>query len=302
MTSTAAVVVSFNTRELLRSCLAAVTREPAAEIVVVDNRSSDGSREMVRREFPSVTLVANTRNVGYGEAANRGLASCRAPYVLLLNADTRPGPGSLEALSCFLDRHPDAAAVGPRLLNADGTLQPSCLPFPGSLRLCLEKTILGRWRYRAHDRPRSVPWIVGAAMALRREAIDSVGGFDPAFFMYAEEVDLCFRLRKRGWRVHFTPDASVTHVGGASTEPLRAAMAVRRVRSVRLFYRRHYPRLQCAALDAAIRSTMACRWLRDVARRSMSRDPATRSRLTEDIGVWLDLLVDGRAEGEPSES
>ncbi|HEX3128319.1 MAG TPA: glycosyltransferase family 2 protein, partial [Thermoanaerobaculia bacterium] len=127
----AVVVVNHNTRDLLRSCLETVRAEAAediAEVVVVDNASTDGSPEMVRTGFPEVRVLANRHNPGYGAGANQGIAACRAPYILLLNSDTRLGGGSVAALTDWLDRHPRAAVVGPRLVNPDGTLQSSCFP------------------------------------------------------------------------------------------------------------------------------------------------------------------------------
>jgi GT2 family glycosyltransferase len=154
-------------------------------------------------------------------------------------------------------------------------LQRSCFDFLGTLRLAVEKSALGprlasvpalrdRWLIHQgpHDRPRPVPWVLGAALALRREAFDAVGGFDPGFFLYAEEVDLCYRLRQAGWEVHFTPEATVMHVGGASTSPRRTAMEVQRTDSARRFYRRHYSPLRVAVLDGLIRTAAGLRRVR----------------------------------------
>lgn len=200
----AVAVVCHNTRDDLRACLESLRSEAPAEVVVADNGSTDGSAAMVRSEFPEVRLLVDEGNPGYGAAANRAVAATVSPYVLLLNADTRVTPGALRALAAFLDAHPRAGVAGPRLVNPDGTLQVSCFPFIGTLRLMLEKTPAARWLARVpalrdrwllshslHDRPREVPWVLGAALALRREAFAAVGGFDPAFFMYAEEIDLC---------------------------------------------------------------------------------------------------------------
>ncbi|HEX6865354.1 MAG TPA: glycosyltransferase family 2 protein, partial [Thermoanaerobaculia bacterium] len=245
----AVVLVSHNDRELLLDALVSV--RGAHEIVVVDNASTDGTAEAVRRAFPEVAVLESP-NDGYGAAANRGIAACSAPFVLLLNSDVVVRPGALRALAGYLDSHPRAGLAGPRLENPDGTLQRSCFDFLGTARLAVEKTALGRWlgvlggvggwsiHYGPYDRPRTAPWVLGAVLAIRREAFAAAGGFDPAFFLYGEEVDLCYRLWQAGWEVHYTPSATVMHIGGASTRA-RSRFEVQRVESARLFYRRHYP-------------------------------------------------------------
>ncbi|HEX5761381.1 MAG TPA: glycosyltransferase family 2 protein [Thermoanaerobaculia bacterium] len=296
-------VVNYQSRDLLRECLASLRAEGPARVVVVDNASSDGSAEMVASEYPEVVLEANRENRGYGSGANQAVALCGARYVLLLNSDTRVAPGALAALGSYLDAHPRAAAAGPRLAHPDGTLQASCFPFLGTFQMSLEKTPAGRWLRRLpaardgyllsqgpHDRPRRVPWLLGAALALRREAFDAVGGFDPAFFMYSEEVDLCYRLQAAGWEVHFAPVTTVVHVGGASTRTQRAAMEVRRIASARLFYRRHYSRWRIAALETMIRTAMLLRLTRDRLRLSLTRDDPARRRLAEDVAIWRGAL------------
>ena len=278
----AVVLVTHDTRERLLDALASVRD---AEVVVVDNASTDGTVEAVRQSFPEVRVVEGP-NDGYGAAANRGIAACSAPFVLLLNSDVVVRTGALRALAEYLQSHPRAGLAGPRLENPDGTLQRSCFAFLGTLRLAVEKTALGR-HLRSYDRPRTAPWVLGAALAIRREAFDAVGGFDPAFFLYAEEVDLCWRLWQAGWEVHYTPSATVLHVGGSST---RSRFEVQRVESARLFYRRHYPPARAAALDLLIRTAMRMRWLRDSLRLRLARDDRRRSRLAEDLAVWRGVL------------
>jgi hypothetical protein len=303
MSPCAVAVVSFNTRDLLRGLLQSVRSEAPVETVVVDNGSTDGTAEMIRHEFPEVRLIVDASNPGYGAAANQGVAATSAPYVLLLNGDTRLSPGALAALADHLDRHPRAGLAGPRLVDAAGRPQPSCFPFLGTFQLALEKSPLGPWLARLpalrdrwlvlhgpHDRPRTAPWVLGSALALRRQAFEEVGGFDSGFFMYAEEVDLCYRLWQAGWEVGFTPAATVVHVGGASTAPLRGAMAVRRVESARRFYRRHYSPARVAVLEAAIRTAMGARLVRDRLRLALARDDRDRARLAADVAVWHEAL------------
>lgn len=303
MAPMAAVVVNHDTRELLRECLASLRAESPAELVVADTGSRDGSADMVRREFPEAVLLADGGNPGFGAAANRAVAACSSPFVLLLNADTRVGAGTLQCLARYLRRNPRAALAGPRLVNPDGSPQVSCFPFLGTFQLMLEKTPAARWLARVpalrnhwllscsgHDRPRVVPWVLGAAMAIRREAFEAVGGFDPSYFMYSEEIDLCYRLKTAGWEVHFTPVGLVVHVGGASTGQRRPEMAVRRVASSKLFYRRHYSRPRVLVLEAMIGAAMAGRLVRDRLRLALAREPEARSRLAEDLAVWRGAL------------
>jgi GT2 family glycosyltransferase len=296
------IIVNHNTRDHLRACLASLEPEWARQVIVVDNASTDGSAEMVEREFSWVALLAASSNPGYGAAANRAITQCRSPYVLLLNSDTRLRPGTLRALPAYFEQHPRVAIVGPRLLNPDGSLQPSCYSFPTPLRVFLEESALHRLvralpvvrsRYErtwAHDRSRRVDWVLGAALAIRREAFEGVGGFDESFFLYAEEVDLCFRLRAAGWEAHFTPEAAVVHAGGASTGQRRAEMAVQFFRSLVRFYRRHYSAARLFQLIMIMKSIVLLRWLRDAARLRLRPAPADRERIAENVAAWRRIL------------
>lgn len=304
MSEIAIVVVNYNTCKHLHACLTSIVAEQPDEIVVVDNASSDGSVQMVRTQFPIVTVLANQHNPGYGAAANQGLRATTAPYVLLLNSDTRLCRGSLASLRHYLDQHQRAAVVGPRLLNTDGSLQPSCFPFPTPLNILLEQGRLGelvgllplaRQRYLrtwAHDQARVVPWVLGAALALRRTAFEEVGGFDEAFFMYQEEVDLCYRLRAAGWATHFTPDATLVHDGGVSTAQQRVPMARRLFRSTAAFYARHYAPWRLWLLGLVLSCIMLARLVRDKHQMRRATTERERRRLDEDTTIWRQVLAD----------
>lgn len=262
MSGVSVVVVNFNTREDLARCLASVCAAGPEAVVVADNGSTDGSREMVEASFPRATLLRLDHNPGYGGAANRAIALTTAPAVLLLNSDTVLRPDTLAVLGAALDRHERAGVIGPRLLNLDGTLQPSTYPFPGTARWLVDNDevggVLGRvpglrgWGLRtwAHDRERAVPWVKGAALAIRRTAFDAVGGFDPAYFMYHEESDLCYRLGAAGWETWFTPATEVVHTGGASTAQVPVDMAVSLHRAASRFHQTHYAGLRLRAIEA----------------------------------------------------
>lgn len=311
MTSIAVAIISYNTREHLRACLVSVQADAPRELVVVDNGSSDGSIEMVRGEFPEATLVVDPANPGYGAAANRAISSCSSPYVLLLNSDTRIEAGAPHALSGYLDRHPRAAMVGPRLANSDGSLQPSCFPFPSPLNTLLVKGTLGRaLRYLPvvrerylrtwdHSHPRVVPWVRGAALAIRREAFNAVGGFDETFFMYFEEVDLCHRLHNAGWQVHFAPVTTVAHIGGSSTMRQRTEMTVRQYASTMHYYHKHHAGPRLAALIAADQSVILARLLFDAGRRAITRRDDARARIDQDLAAWRRILLGRWRDGSP---
>lgn len=303
MASIAVVIVNYNTREYLRECLAAVLSQSTDQVIVVDNASSDGSAEMVRAWYPSVKLYDNAFNRGYGAAANQAMAACTAEYVLLLNSDTVAHNGALDALTTYLEQHPGVGIVGPRLVNPDGTLQPSCYAFPGTLKWFLHYEVPGQLirrvpilrNYQEHTWPHAeaqpVPWVMGAAIAIRREAFGAVGGFDESFFMYCEETDLCYRLQTAGWQVHFAPVATVMHVGQASTKQYRTEMAVQHIASRLLFYRRHYSTLRFGLLAVMMKGTVLARLLFDSYRRLLARDSSQSAGMAADIAAWQRVLI-----------
>lgn len=229
------VVVSWNTRDLLRACLGSVRTHLAGmahETVVVDNASSDGSAEMVAAEFPEVRLLRNSENVGFGAACNAGMAAARGPCFLLLNSDARLVDASLGRLLGRLRECPGVGIIGPRLRFEDGRLQASARRFGTLGTLALEelglyKALPRRRRaevllggYWAHDREREADWLVGACLLVRREAYARTGGFDPAMFLYGEEVEWCRRVKEAGLAILFSPEAEVVHVGHASAHRL----------------------------------------------------------------------------------
>jgi GT2 family glycosyltransferase len=298
------VVVSYNTRDHLAACLAAVSAEAPTRVVVVDNASTDGSPEMVRERYPSAILQANTRNLGFGAGANQGIAACTAEYVLLLNSDTRLAPGALSALTSYLDSHPRVAIAGPRLVGSDGHLQASCFPFwlPFPLGAFAADGAAGRVLARLPRVKRGLipadwstpagpaPWVVGAAIAVRRAAFEAVGGFDAAFFMYFEDVDLCRRLVAAGWDVHFAPVTTISHVGGASTRARRTDMAAQYFASTMVFHRRYYPAYLVEVLRRVVWTIALSRCVADRVRLGRARDSQIRARLERNVAIWQGVL------------
>ncbi len=244
------IIVNWNTREPLRDCLLCLASSEAqgAQVVVVDNASSDGSAEMVRRDFPQVGLVAGDRNLGFAAANNQALGLARGRYVLFLNPDTEVHRGAIEAMLRYLDEQPGVAVAGTTLLNPDGSLQPSCRRYYGFWRTILHNRVVDRLMgaremaavNRGSD-PRDVDWMVGACLAVRRSVLEQVGAFDPDFFVYGEEIDLQFRIKSAGWRVVYVPSSGVVHHGGQSAKQAALAASLHDYRGRWLFVRKHYP-------------------------------------------------------------
>jgi GT2 family glycosyltransferase len=244
------VVVSYNAREHLERCLAEVA-DRGHEVIVVDSGSTDGSRELVAERFPDVRLVELAENRGYGAGANEGMRVASGRWFLLLNSDAWPVGNGVEELVAFGDRHPEIGVAGPKLLNPDGSLQRSVRGFPTVWRLATEYFFLRKLApgtralnafYAAnfdHEKVRKAEFLMGAVLLLRPEAIAQVGGFDERFFMFSEEVDLCFRMRRARWTVQFYPEAEFVHVGGASTRPEWSRMYREQLRGHLLFLAKH---------------------------------------------------------------
>ena len=224
-----AVIVHYRTpAETLRAAAAVAATAPGAEILVVDNASHDGIGPALSRRVPAARLLVEASNRGYGAGCNRGARESARPYLLFLNSDTAVAPGAVAELEAALDADRRAAAAGPRLLNTDGTLQPSIRRLPTPWRVFCESSGLaflagGRRPFEGHTvtrqdhaEQRAVEALMGAALLVRREAFEDVGGFDEAFFLYAEETDLMARWAERKWRVLYAPSARVLHEGGRS--------------------------------------------------------------------------------------
>lgn len=255
------IIVNWNTRELLAKCLKSVSDEVQAldplrvETLVVDNASTDSSAQMVQEQFPWVQLIENQTNVGFAHANNQAIRQSSGRYVLLLNPDTEVKPGALETLVHFMEAHPPAGAAGARLLNPDGSLQPSCYPAPtlsGEFWLLFHLDVL--WPYGTYrmadwdlDEHRAVDVIQGACLILRQKALDQIGLLDEGYFIYSEEVDFCHRLQKADWRLYWVPQAQVVHYGGQSTQQVAAEMFLQLYRGKILYFRKHHGRLAAQA-------------------------------------------------------
>lgn len=247
------IIVNWNTQDLLKQCLKSVEADLAAsklntEILVVDNASTDNSTQMIKEQFPGVILIENQENVGFAAANNQAIEQSSGRYILLLNSDTEVKPRALQLLCNHLDVNPQVGAAGSQLLNPDDTLQTSCYPFPTLSRelwRLLHLDVL--WSYGVYhmanwdvDTPREVEVIQGASLLLRRAALDQVGLLDDRYFMYTEEVDLCYRLRQGGWQLFWVPKSKVVHYGGQSTKQVPTKMFLCLYQSKLIFLRKHY--------------------------------------------------------------
>ena len=252
------IIVNWNTRKLLADCLSSLfahTTTRNFDVIVVDNASIDGSANMCALSFPQVRVLQNSRNVGFGRANNLGVSASSAPLCWLLNSDTVVRPGCIDAICDAIAADESVAIVGCRLLNRDGTIQFSCMRFPSLALLALQESMLYRLlpsRYRLFIEPpllharTSCDWVYGAAMLVRKEAFERVGGFDPRIWMYGEEMDLCSRLRQAGWGIMFEPAAAVVHYGEGSWRGDAARPILLRQRGLLHFYRQHYSTLTVA--------------------------------------------------------
>jgi N-acetylglucosaminyl-diphospho-decaprenol L-rhamnosyltransferase len=246
------VIVNWNTRDLLAQCLTSISRSPllpssSVEVFVVDNASSDGSAQMVAEHFHWVRLIQNNENMGFAQANNQAIGLANGRYILLLNSDTVVHPGAFDTLIGFMEETSQAGAIGAYLLNGDGTLQAACHPMLTPWREFLRLLFLDRVFHVATydagwwktEEPRQTEVIKGACLMLRHTALDQVGLLDGSYFMYTEEVDLCYRLAQAGWQIWWVPAAKVTHFGEASSRQVAQTMYVQLYRSKIQFYRKY---------------------------------------------------------------
>ena len=251
------VIVNWNTRDILSGCLRSIYEQTNGldfEVIVIDNASTDGSAEMVKKEFPQFVLLENSQNRGFAAANNQGMAIAKGRYVLLLNSDTVVLGNAVKKTFDFSDSHPECGAVGCRVLNADRSLQKTCFMFPSILNMLLSTSYLyklfpksrvfGRERMTWWDRDdeREVDVVTGCFMLVRREVTEAVGVMDEQFFMYGEETDWCYRIKMAGWKIRFTSGAEIIHFGGQSSKQAAPQMALQLRGSILQFIYKHRPR------------------------------------------------------------
>jgi hypothetical protein len=281
------IVVSYNVRSQLLETLGAFcsTYGPEAEVIVVDNASSDGSADAVEAGFPHAKLIRLDQNVGFGSANNAALDKCTGDLVFLLNPDVLVKAGCVTTLADFLAATPRAGAVGPRLERPDGRLDLAARrAFPSPISAFYRLAGLSRLfsnsprfnRYNLGDVPSdSVHEIdagTAACLMVRRKAIDQVGFFDPQFFMYGEDLDLCYRLRQGGWKIYYQPAAMAVHIKGSSTRQATGRMLFEFHRAMWLFHRKHYASRTSPLANAVVWSGIWARWALLGARAWITKD------------------------------
>jgi GT2 family glycosyltransferase len=249
------IIVNFNAEKLILRCLQFVYETAGdldCEVIVVDNASTDQSILTIQQNFPEVKLICNEENVGFAKANNQAAQVARGRYLLLLNSDAFVHGGAISMLVEYMVSNPDTGAASCRLVYEDGSLQRSCYSFPTPFtelwqtlwldRLFPRSPIFGKFRmtYWGYDTYREVDWVMGAVMILRREVVERVGLFDEEYFMYSEEMDLCYRLKQAGWKIDFVPQATVTHLWGGTSRQNKELAFIRLYKSRVLFFRKHY--------------------------------------------------------------
>ncbi len=258
---TSVVIANWNTRAMLLDCIRSVLDDrggAAIELIVVDNGSQDGSVEAVRKEFPDVRIIANDRNLGFARAANQGLRAAQGRHMILLNSDTKVTEGTIAEVVRYLDAHEDVGAVGPQLLNADGSRQTSFDNFPTLASELVNKSAL-RFLFpsifpsKLQDvaEPREVQSLIGAFMAVPRRVIDRVGLLDEDFFFFLEETDWCLRIEKAGYRIMHLPQVRVVHLQGLSKVAFQTEAKIEYLRSVYRFFKKNRRAVSCLILRLA---------------------------------------------------
>ena len=277
MPDVAVSIVNTNNRDLLLACLESL-RSVDAELVVLDNASEDGSADAVRERFPHVRVIAQTFRTGFAANHNTVIRASDSRYVYVLNEDTTSSDWGLARMVAFLDANPRAAALGPRLVYPDGGHQPSAWRFPGPGTSLLGLPTLGRVGIvqSTGRHPRRVDWVMGAALLLRREALDEVGLFDEGFFLYSEEVDLCRRLRAAGWDIWYFPSVTVVHHESQFSADIPARRIHEQWRSRHRYWRKHHSAVGARLAAVATGAQYA---LRGAAAALSRRDPAFRARM-----------------------
>jgi len=253
------IVLSWNTKEILRQCLASVMKEVREmgeigeiEVIVVDNGSVDGSPQMVKKEFPEVKLLVNKENLGFAKGNNQGIEAARGKYIMLLNSDTVVKRGAFKRLTDFLDQNPRVAVVGPKLLNPDGSAQANCGRFPN---LLVAIVMLFGEHWGGSDYVRCSPgtscfvdWLMGAAFIARQEVFEKVGGLDEDLFMYMEEVEWFYRARKADFRAYFLKEAEIIHLGRGSAKQGKKEPIINIYRGLIHYYRKHRTKFELIIL------------------------------------------------------
>jgi len=250
------VIVNYRVKELLERCLTSISQskdDSSIEIIVVDNNSKDGSIELLKENFPGVKLIENQENRGFSFACNQGIKKSSGRYVLLLNPDTIFPETGLSRVLDFMDSNPEAGICGPRMVDLSGNLLYSCRSFPSFLtsvsssqsllfRLFPRNPLSRRYLMKDLDRSRvqEVDWVSGSCLLARKKMLDQIGLLDESYFIYVEDVDLCYRAHKAGWRIFYFPEVTFVHQVGQSTSQNRLKCQLQHHKSMWIFFKKHF--------------------------------------------------------------
>ncbi|MCJ7577598.1 MAG: glycosyltransferase family 2 protein [candidate division Zixibacteria bacterium] len=250
------VIVNYNVKNLLRKCLESIfkyEKDAEFEVIVVDNNSKDYCQQMLKKDFPQVQLIENKQNSGFSRACNQGIKESQGRYILLLNPDTELTPGGFKKMIDFMDSKPEVGICGPKMMDQEGNLQFSCRSFPSYLTaISSSQSILNRifpenflsqkylLKEKNHSQIMEVNWVSGSCLLAKRETFEKIGLLDERFYMYVEDVDLCYRAKKLGFSVFYFPSVVVIHHIGKSTQKRKFAMLLEHHRSMYYFYRKHH--------------------------------------------------------------
>ena len=314
------VIVSWNVRDLLKACLESIQSGPVmiipagedptpgqglgVEVIVVDSGSSDGSPQMVRERFPWVKLIEPGYNVGFSKGNNIGLEASRGRYVFFLNPDTKVLGGALPRMIAYMDTHPEVGALGPQLLNADGSVQSSRRRFPTLWTAFFEATwleptappgVIQHFRMLdcSDEKILDVDWVTGAALLVRRRVIEQVGGMDEGFFMYSEELDWQRRIKAAGWHIVYYPEAKIIHYGGKSSEQATARRDIHFNTSKVRYYRKYHGPLVASALRAFLLADYTCQLMLEGAKWLLGHKPELRR---ERVRTYWQVIRSGLRE------
>jgi len=248
------IIVNWNTKEYLLHCIDSILQKKGSipmEIIVIDNGSRDRSGEEVKRQFPGLRLIENGRNLGFAKAVNQGLRVSSGRYLLLLNPDTQLREGAIENLVSFMESHVEAGVAGAQLLDGDGSKQNSIANFPSLTTELLNKNLLRRLfpkkfpgKEKDYPEPIEVDSVIGACMMVRQDVLDQVGLLDEDYFLFLEETDWCYRIKRAGWKIYHVPQAEVYHFQGKSAETVKKRARVEFYRSRYQFFKKNRGYLQ----------------------------------------------------------
>ncbi len=247
------IIVSYNSLDYLKECLDSIFSNPPGsryEIVIVDNASIDGTSGFIENNYPTVALISNNKNIGFAAANNKAIKSTRSGYILLINSDCEVKGDALDRLVKFIDADPEIGIAGPKIINSDGSIQPSCRNFPSFFGAAAHTLLTNIYpdnpfskKYKlidvSRDKPFKVDWVSGSCMIIRRSALVDTGPLDENYFMYVEDLDICYRMWQANWKVYYMPDSEILHhTGGSGGGNIKSSLRMQK--SVFYFFWKNY--------------------------------------------------------------